>query len=71
METAPNTAFPTFTPPEILIRILQSCQSFQQVLRLATTSRQLYEAWQTHMPMVIWHVGPKEIPAFDTALMAV
>jgi hypothetical protein len=71
MATVPNTGFPTFTPPEILIKILQSCESFRQLLRLAMTSRRLYEVWQEHMPMVIWHVGPKEIAAFDTALMAV
>jgi hypothetical protein len=58
-------------PPEILLAVFQSCDSFEQLSALMSTCRQMHNIWTHHHPVIIWHVAPKTIPAFDRGLMTV
>jgi hypothetical protein len=59
------------TPPEIVIRILQSCEHLAQLRNLVRVSRRVNSVWHVNAPPIIWHVAPKAIPHFDLALVAV
>jgi hypothetical protein len=58
-------------PAEVLLLIFQSCESLQQLNALSLTNRRMHAVWLEHQSIILWHVGPKMVPAFDRALMAV
>jgi hypothetical protein len=58
-------------PAEVTVRIFQCCSSFADLRALLLTCRHLHSVWVANAPSIVWHVGPKVIPAFDQALMAV
>ncbi|CZR56555.1 uncharacterized protein PAC_06444 [Phialocephala subalpina] len=64
------SAFDT-APVEVVVRILSSCDNFQQLLRFITTCKRLHSIWLSNSGTIIWEVGPRDILCFDDALMAV
>jgi hypothetical protein len=58
-------------PPEIVTRILQSCDDFPQLLSFIGTCKRLYSVWETNSDIIAWGVGQRSIVAFNDALMAV
>ena len=58
-------------PPELVVMILQSCQSLGDLARLSATSKRIYAIWRAHHSSIIWHVGLRSILSFDVALMTV
>ena len=68
---SPRCALASTAPPEIVVRIFQSCDSFADVRALLLTCRHTHAVWVANGPGVIGHVARKLIPAFDGAVMAV
>lgn len=66
-----RNALSRYAPPEIILEILKSCETFEQLRALILTSSHIHLVWVAHHRIIIWHVAPKVIPAFDPALMAV
>ncbi|KAL4819762.1 hypothetical protein BDW67DRAFT_173061 [Aspergillus spinulosporus] len=58
-------------PPETLLLILQSCNSLSQAIALASTCKRLHSVYSSNTHSIFCHVGPRDIPAFSDALMAV
>lgn len=58
-------------PVEIIVRILGSCNDFQQLLSLTPTCKRLHSVWTSNAGTIIWEVGRRDILCFDDALMAV
>lgn len=59
------------SPPEIVLRILNSCDTLPQLIPLISTCKRLHSIWLSNMSTIIWHVGRESIPAFRYALVAV
>ena len=59
------------TPLEIRSRIFQACNSFQDVISLASTCEGMNHVWKSETPAILWSVGLETIIAFDVALLAV
>lgn len=57
--------------PELMLRILQACVNFSDLVALASSCKQIHEAWVTHAPSLLWKLAPTKILAFNAALMAV
>lgn len=57
--------------PEILTLILASCESFAEVIAFASTCKEVYSVWKENAPPILDRLGPRCIPAFDEALVAV
>lgn len=57
--------------PEILTLVLASCESFADVIAFASTSREFYAVWKENASTILGYVGPRCVPAFDEALVAV
>jgi hypothetical protein len=57
--------------PEIVTRILQSCDDFHQLLSISGTCKHLYSVWVNKSGVIAWEVGKRSIVSFDDALMAV
>jgi hypothetical protein len=58
-------------PPELIVRIFQSCDSTCDLLALVSTCRHTYRVWQAHAAPALWRVWRREIPYFQNALVAV
>jgi hypothetical protein len=58
-------------PPELLNRIFESCESFSQVVALASACKETQTVWLENLGGIIWSVGQSQIRSFDDALMAV
>jgi len=71
MNNKPWRLFSDDCPTKILLQIFLNCHSLRGMAALIFTSRRLVSVWEEHHPVIIWHVGSREIPAFDRALMAV
>jgi hypothetical protein len=72
-DTPPNSTMGQLdsSPTEVIVRILESCEDFSQVLSLITTCKHLHSIWLTNPGTIIWKVGKRNILCFDDALMAV
>ncbi|KAH8908133.1 hypothetical protein BR93DRAFT_977960 [Coniochaeta sp. PMI_546] len=57
-------------PAELLVCIFQQCATASDVLALAATCQHTRRVWQAHGSAIISKVGPREIPAFNEALIA-
>ncbi len=66
-----RTALSRHVPLEIILEILKACETFEQLTALLLTSKRIYSVWELHHGVVIWHVAPRVIPAFDRALITV
>ena len=58
-------------PPEVICRILESCDDFPQLFSFISASRGLHSVWMASRGTIIWEIGNRTIVAFDDALMAV
>lgn len=57
--------------PEISIIVFQCCNSFRDVVALASTCKTLEAVWRRHPLSIIWPVAQTEMPGFSQALIAV
>ncbi|RHZ47490.1 uncharacterized protein CDV56_104081 [Aspergillus thermomutatus] len=57
--------------PEIIIQILKSCETLEEVVVCASACKRFHDVWLCHASQITWTVGQKQILAFDDALMAV
>ncbi|KAL8365459.1 hypothetical protein RB595_004324 [Gaeumannomyces hyphopodioides] len=57
-------------PPELILDILEKCESIRDVLSFATTCRRLYRIWQAGAASVLWPAPIRKDPEFDDALIA-
>ncbi|KXX76433.1 hypothetical protein MMYC01_200189 [Madurella mycetomatis] len=57
-------------PPELILCILQCCESTHDLLSLTSTCRHIHNIWQTHAAAVLWGFWLKQIPCFEDALTA-
>lgn len=57
--------------PEIAILVFQCCNSFRDVVALASTCKTLEAVWRRHPLSIIWPVALTEMPVFSQALIAV
>ncbi|GIJ89113.1 hypothetical protein Asppvi_008042 [Aspergillus pseudoviridinutans] len=57
--------------PEIIVQILKYFETVEEVVVCASACRRFHDVWLCHAPQIIWTIGPKQILAFDDALMAV
>lgn len=60
-----------FGPAEVILRILQCCDSTRDLLALVSTCRHVYSVWRGNVAAALWPVWLREIPHFHDALMAV
>lgn len=58
-------------PIDCIIRILQSCDKLSQAIALSSTCKHLHSVYSSSSSGVIRHVGPREVFAFNEALMTV
>ena len=60
-------------PPEIVVRILQSCSDFCQLLALASTCKHIYSVWTQNSQAIITKalIATLNVQSFDDALLAV
>lgn len=58
-------------PAEIILQILGSCSSTQDLLALISTCRHVRDVWQANVCAAIWPVWLREIPHFQDAVTAV
>ena len=58
-------------PPEIIINILQSCDSTRDVLSLVLTCRHISQVWRSKTAAALWPVFLRKIPHVKEALIAV
>ncbi|KAL8282404.1 hypothetical protein RB600_005722 [Gaeumannomyces tritici] len=57
-------------PPELILNILEQCESIRDVLSLAATCRRLHHIWQAGAASVLWLASLRKDPEFDDALIA-
>lgn len=57
--------------PELMLQILQACVDFSDLVALASSCKQIHEAWVVHAPSLLWKLAPTKILGFNAALMAV
>ncbi|KAK3896695.1 hypothetical protein C8A05DRAFT_39759, partial [Staphylotrichum tortipilum] len=57
-------------PPELIVRIFQSCDSTRDLLALVSASRNTYCVWQAYAAPALWRVWRREIPYVQNALVA-
>ncbi|KAK4237087.1 hypothetical protein C8A03DRAFT_45014 [Achaetomium macrosporum] len=63
--------FPTqAAPAEVLVNILQCCDSTRDVLALVSTWRHICDVWRDNTAAALWPVWLKEIPHFQDVLAA-
>lgn len=60
-----------FEIPELAVLIFTSCETYPQLVALASTCKQIHSIWQRNRAYLIWIVGLQTRPAFNDALMAV
>ncbi|KAK0610886.1 hypothetical protein B0T14DRAFT_529264 [Immersiella caudata] len=58
-------------PTEVIVKVFQQCDSLADITALRLACRHLNSVWLSHSPVVIGHAGPRLIPAYSRALMAV
>jgi len=58
-------------PPEIVVSILQRCDSTDDVLALARSCRYIRNVWVSNTATILSHVLPKQISLLEEALIAV
>ena len=58
-------------PPEVICRILESCDDFPQLFAFISTCKGLHSVWMASRGTIIWKIGNLNIVSFDDALMAV
>ncbi|KAG7050822.1 dihydrodipicolinate synthetase family protein [Colletotrichum scovillei] len=61
----------TSYPPEIIARVLASCDSFNDAFALASSCQYTYAVWLDHGASIIHSIGPRTIPAYEHAVVAV
>ncbi|KAL8380667.1 hypothetical protein RB595_005103 [Gaeumannomyces hyphopodioides] len=57
-------------PPELILDILDRCESIQDVLSFTATCRRLHHIWQAGAASVLWPASLRKDPEFDGALIA-
>lgn len=57
--------------PELMLRILQACVNFSDLVALASSCKTIHATWVKHAPSLLWKLAPTKILAFNAALMAV
>lgn len=58
-------------PPEIILSILQACDSTRDLLALVSTCRYTLQVWQANTAPALWSVWLREKPHLRDALIAV
>lgn len=58
-------------PSEILLLILESCDSLVDALALGSACKKLHSGWELHGNNVLWYHLKFQIPAIEEALIAV
>lgn len=58
-------------PPEVICRILESCDDFPQLFAFISACKGLHSVWMASRGTIIWEIGNRNIVAFDDALIAV
>ena len=58
-------------PTELILHILESCDSTRDLFALVSTCRHTYQVWQAHAAPALWRVWLREFPYFGNALVAV
>ena len=58
-------------PAEIILLILQSCHTTQDLLALVSTCQHVCRVWRGNAAAALWSVWLREIPHFRDALVAV
>ncbi|KAK4043228.1 hypothetical protein C8A01DRAFT_32717 [Parachaetomium inaequale] len=58
-------------PAEIIIHILQYCDSTRDLLALVSTCRHVYDVWQANIAVALWPVCLRDIPHIQDAVTAV
>lgn len=58
-------------PLDIILRVLQCCENFSEVIAITSTCTQLHRIWLHNSSQVILIVGARTTLAFDDALSAV
>ncbi|KAK1521705.1 hypothetical protein CPAR01_14622 [Colletotrichum paranaense] len=61
----------TSYPPEIIARVLASCDSFNDAFALASPCQYTYAVWLDHGASIIHSIGTRTIPAYEHAVVAV
>ncbi|KAK0381291.1 dihydrodipicolinate synthetase family protein [Colletotrichum limetticola] len=61
----------TSYPPEIIARVLASCDSFNDAFALASSCQYTYAVWLDHGASIIHSIGTRTIPAYEHAVVAV
>jgi hypothetical protein len=57
--------------PEMIVLILQNCDSTRDLLALISTCRHIYDVWRVNPAASIWPVYLHELPHFQDAITAV
>ncbi len=58
-------------PVEIILCILQCCDSTRDLLALVSACRRVCSIWRENIATALWPVWLREIPHFQDAIMAV
>lgn len=61
----------TSLPTESLLFILQSCDTISQAVALSSTCKRLHSVYCSNVYSVLGRLGPRDIPAFYDAVVAV
>jgi hypothetical protein len=61
----------TSLPIDCLLLIFQSCDTISQAVTLSSTYKLIHSVYSSNFYSVLSRVGPRDIPAFNEALIAV
>ncbi|KAK4240374.1 hypothetical protein C8A03DRAFT_31510 [Achaetomium macrosporum] len=57
-------------PPEMIVQILQSCTTTEDVVALASTCGYIYHVWQANAAATLWPLLLRKVPHLHDALVA-